>query len=140
MDAGDEEPGGIEILQAAVADERHVEVACARPIGVKWRFIFPALPRDGAAPQDTRRARRHKISQQATELFELVLPSAKGQPNHVPAFFLLRQPALEVEVVCRVSHMAESFKYRATLALRQADDDHFVTALDGDTFPRLGLL
>src|SRR5438105_697752 len=71
MDARHEEPGDGEELQRLVSDEREVEIAGARAVGVERRAVLPSLAGDGAAPEHDRGAGRRHFPDLRDEPIEL---------------------------------------------------------------------
>src|SRR5687767_3447612 len=107
MHAGHEESRRVEILQAAIADERDIEVTGARSIGVERGLVLPTMTGDGAAAQDAGRARRREVGEQPAERFETIAAPAERQPNHIVPLGFFRQATLKFDVARRVSHTAE---------------------------------
>ena len=83
MDAGHEEAGHGKQADDLVADERHVEVAGARAVGIERGAVLPPLAGHRAAAQHDAGARRDLLTEDAQELVEPLLVAAKRQPEDV---------------------------------------------------------
>src|SRR5438132_14275648 len=110
MDAGNVASGRLEESERGIADQREIQVARARSVGVERLSVLPSPARDGAAPQDHGRAGRHDVVDRFAKLLEEVGPAAERQPDHVRPFFLIRAPAL---YLIRSRHDLRRFKRRA---------------------------
>ena len=62
-----------------VADERQIEVARARAVGIESRAIAPSLAGHGAATKDCAGPGRNLLTDESDELFESFLTAAKRQ-------------------------------------------------------------
>jgi hypothetical protein len=74
-----------------IPDQRQVEVARARAVGVERRAILPAAAGDGAAANDYARAGRNVVANDAQEVVEALLAAAEHEANEVGALLFVGQ-------------------------------------------------
>src|SRR6185369_14503830 len=111
--AGDKEAGRFEERERAVAHQRQIQIARARPFTVERLRAIPPPAGERAAAQHDRCTRRNHFFNDAAELAEPRRVAAERQSNDVVALFLVRQPTLNGVGGVRCSHTPRSFKDRA---------------------------
>src|SRR5437868_2632212 len=74
-----------------VADERQIQIARVWAISVKWRAIFPAFARDGAAAKQYTRPRWQICPYHVAEFLKTMRVSAKDALNKPVSHLFLSQ-------------------------------------------------
>ena len=96
--AGHEEAGDLEQADDGVADQRQVEVARARAVGVERRAVLPALAGDRAAAQHDARCRRgisSRITRRTPRTARSLPPNASRMTLRALRFVTPWRPFLE---------------------------------------------
>src|SRR4051812_4563479 len=77
-------------IEHPTADEGHVEVARARPVGVERRVVRPTIPRDRASPENDRAVFGCYGPKTADEVIVSRAIAIEGQLDHALDRLLLR--------------------------------------------------
>src|SRR5918998_282660 len=73
-------------LQRLTTNERQIEIARTRAIGIERRTIFPPRAGDGAATHHRAHAERDRVAEDLAELLKPGFVAAKGVANDVLPF------------------------------------------------------
>src|SRR5687768_14557740 len=108
MHAGYEKAGDREQPDGGRTDQRHIEIAGARPVRVERCAVLPAAAGDGTSPADDPGTWRDVAAQGIDELVEPLATAAERQADEVLHFFRHGQTALGI----RFGHSDVCFKTR----------------------------
>jgi len=103
----------LKYLTGVGADERDVEIARRRSVGVERRSVAPAIARHRAATQDDGCARGNHLVDLAAERVERSPVAAEREADDVVALLLLGQTALLCIVRNRIEHAETVYKSAA---------------------------
>src|SRR4029450_8593715 len=104
MDARYKEPGRLEELHRARADQRDVEIARPGAVGVERRIVLPTPAGDGAVSQNRGPPRWPRAFDRPAKRVEQLAPAAKCKRDDVVPLLLLCESALNIVGSNRVSH------------------------------------
>jgi ferredoxin len=107
MDARHKKSRRLEQRDGVVSNQRQVEIARARTVGIKRCPIFPPLARHRAAAKHDARPAGNFLANQSTEMSKALFIAAERQAQDIGALLLLREAALNVlalNLICRLGH------------------------------------